>query len=432
MKRFLLGTIMLFIVTSSIAHVEAFTTEEQNIVDRVVTRRHARQPASVLESRTQKILDRINDLQMRARLTVEAAEILNYVEIRLTNIINALQGKALIPTTANTTTTIYPDVTSSTFPSKLTTPQRLDNNSLIIAGTTSPLFQEIRYSVSTEPMVITNVTLQTSRDNIQDRVQEFALYDENGNFIASTISNGRLVNFNYLNLRREPWTYRFYVALHARSIDDMYTSSAINFSLSLQTISAEWVYSQKTISPNIQSSNTSTAVTISPVWIDTVQFIDTRNGYQTDTYLSNWENTLGILELTTPNVQSRYQQDLILDTIKIEVYDNTSARQLAYNLRMYRLDDQSNNAIAWTVQGSTVTFSLWSAWMSNLIQQGQSAIFRFTANLSLDNNVGESVQLTIRDLKNGWITYHHLQWTNETITTVQQRNWEIFGQRVSD
>gem|GEM_PF-7000585 len=204
MKRFLLGTIMLFIVTSSIAHVEAFTTEEQNIVDRVVTRRHARQPASVLESRTQKILDRINDLQMRARLTVEAAEILNYVEIRLTNIINALQGKALIPTTANTTTTIYPDVTSSTFPSKLTTPQRLDNNSLIIAGTTSPLFQEIRYSVSTEPMVITNVTLQTSRDNIQDRVQEFALYDENGNFIASTISNGRLVNFNYLNLRREP------------------------------------------------------------------------------------------------------------------------------------------------------------------------------------------------------------------------------------
>lgn len=188
MKRFIFAAMTMIVGLSSISYTQAFTSEQQTIIDRVVTRRHARQPASVLESRTQKILDRINDLQMRARLTAEAAEILNYVEIRLTNIINALHDRPLIPTTSNTNTTTAPSTTTSTFPSTLSIPQRFDTNPLIIAGTTSPLFQEIRYSISTEPMIIDEVSLRVSRDNIQDRVSEFALYDENGNFVASTVS----------------------------------------------------------------------------------------------------------------------------------------------------------------------------------------------------------------------------------------------------
>lgn len=431
MKRFIFAAMTMIVGLSSISYTQAFTSEQQTIIDRVVTRRHARQPASVLESRTQKILDRINDLQMRARLTAEAAEILNYVEIRLTNIINALHDRPLIPTTSNTNTTTAPSTTTSTFPSTLSIPQRFDTNPLIIAGTTSPLFQEIRYSISTEPMIIDEVSLRVSRDNIQDRVSEFALYDENGNFVASTVSTyWRLITFDGLNLTRDPWSHRFYVALRARSNDDVYAPSAINFSISLQTISAEGYYSRSDISPNIQSNNT-TNVTISPVWIESVQFLDTRNGYRTDTFLSNGENTLGILEITTPNVQSRYQQDLVLDTIKVEVLDNTVSRQIAYNLRIERLDNQSSTSIAWNVQWSTVTFSLNSLWTSSLIEQWQTAVFRLSVVPSLDSNSRESVQLNIRDLKTGWITYH-VDGSNESITTVQQWEWEIFGNRISD
>jgi hypothetical protein len=88
-------------------------------------------------------------------------------------------------------------------------------------------------------MVIDEVALQVSRDNVDNFVQEFALYDENGNFVASAINNGRVVRFTNLNMRREPGSYRFYVALRASTTDQMHTASSANFTLSVQTISAQ-------------------------------------------------------------------------------------------------------------------------------------------------------------------------------------------------
>lgn len=98
------------------------------------------------------------------------------------------------------------------------------------------------------------------------------------------------------------------------------------------------------MSPSLQD-NFSPSLTISPVGIGTVQFIDTRNGYTADRYLSSSETTLGIVEITTPNVVSRYDQNIVLDTLTVRVSDNTIARQVANNLRIERLDNQSYTSL---------------------------------------------------------------------------------------
>jgi hypothetical protein len=432
MKHFFLAILFSIVISSSLFSVHAsfdtFTTTEQNLIDRVVTRWHARQPADQLAARTQTILDRINDLQERARFTERVAAVLNYVEIRLTNILNALENKPLIPTSPNDPSTpTTPN--SGTFPSMMTIPERFDSSPLIIAWTTSPLFWEIRYSVSSEPMIITEVTLQASRDNINDYVAEFALYDDDWKFIAKTTNNGRTIEFDSLDLRRETWSHRFYVAVTTYDVDDMYSTAPVNFTLSLQSMAAEWVYSNSTITPNLQN-NVSAAVTISPVGVDTVQFISTWNGYRADSYLVNGETTLGILEITTPDVDSMYTQDITLQTLTVQVTDNTTARQVANNLRLERLDLQSTNSIQGTVQGNTVTFQLANLG-NNTIEQGNDAIFRFFANIPLNNNANESVQLRITNLKNGALTYR-LDGTNESITTIQQAQWEVFGPQITD
>lgn len=238
MRYILLLIAAVFVAASSFSSVHALTSDEQLIVDRVITRWHARQPASLLEGRTQAILTRINDLQQRARLSAEAGALLAYVEIRLTNILNALQNKPLLPTSRNPT---VPNTTTpySIFPRTMTIPERFDTNPLLIAGTPSPLFWEIRYSISLEPMIITDVFLQASRDSINNQVREFALYDDAGIFIASTMSDGRSVDFTNLNFRREAGSHRFYVALLPYSVDDMYTVAPVTFTLSLQNIYAE-------------------------------------------------------------------------------------------------------------------------------------------------------------------------------------------------
>ena len=432
MKKLFLLVASIFLISSAVDVTHALTSEEQNIVDRVITRWHARQPADLLVPRTQAILDRIDDIQERARLTPEASMLLNYVEIRLTNILNALANKPLIPTSSSSTTTTNPTVPqSNSFPSTLPIPARFDTNPLIIAGNTSSLLREIKYSVNGEPMIITELHLTANRDTINNRVREFALYDENWTFVATTTSDWRSVNFDALNFRREIGAHRFYLALLPYTSSELYTVNSVSFTLSLQDLYAEWVYSNDTIRPSLQNTSSPT-ITISPIGIGTVQFIDNRNGYRADSYLANAETTLGIVEIGSPFVANRTEEDIVLDTLSIHITDNTASRQVASNLRLERLDTPWSSNIAGSVQGNIVTFQLSSLGSEyNVMEQGQSAVFRISAYIQLDNWSYESVQINIPNLKNGWLTYH-LEGSNETITTIQQAEWEIFGDRISD
>lgn len=431
MKRIYLLGIVAFFFSSLIWHVSALTPEEQNTVDRIITRRHAHQPASVLAVRTQKILDRVNEIQQRARLTAEAWALLNYVEIRLTNILNALENKPLIPISSTPTDTILP-AWQITFPTTLSVPERIDTNPLLIWWTVSPLFREIEYSVTLEPMSITDVTFQVNHDLIENRVREFALYDEHWKFISSTTpTNWRTITFDNLNLRREIGSHSFYLSVLTHSNDDAYTSSPVNFTLSLDTIWAKWFYSNDTIRASHQTNN-SPSITISPVGMGTVQFVDAWNWYHPDTYLTYSETILGLLEITTPLIQSNYHQNILLDTLTIHLTDNTVTRQVANNLRLERLDIQWSTPLVGNVQWNDITFPLSSRGNdNNRIEQWQKAYFRVFADIALNNWIYESVQISVPNLKNGWITYH-LEGTSEIIATIQQEEWEIFGDRIGE
>lgn len=430
MKHILLSCLALLLIFSTLSSTQAFTTEQQNTIDRVITRWHARQPESALASRTQKILDRINDLQTRARLTAEAGALLSYVELRMTNILLALDNKPLLPMTPWTTTPSLP-ASSLTFPATMKIPASFESTNLLIAGSVSPLLREIKYAISTEPMIIDQVVLQASRDDISDRVREFALYDEQGYLVDTAYAVDRTINFDNLNFRRETGSQRFYLALSTYTTDTLSNSTPATFTLSVQDIFAEGVYSQDDIRPTI-GSNSSPTFTIAPVGISSVQFVSRWNGYNTDSYLSNSENTVGILEISTPAVTSKYDQQIVLEDLDVYVADNTVWRQAAANLRLQRIDlSGTQPTIAGSVQWNNVVFALDSLGDGAIIAQGESAVFRLTTNISLDNSSRESVQISISDLKNGDLTYRQ-QWSNELITTIQQTEWEIFSPRLSD
>lgn len=180
----------------------------------------------------------------------------------------------------------------------------------------------------------------------------------------------------------------------------MYTQAPLDFTLSAQNIYGEGVYSNSSISSPLQNSSSST-ITLSPVGVGTVRFIDERNGYRASSYLSNGETTLGILEITTPTITSQYTQNIVFVKLIVRVRDNTTARQVANNLRVARIDSSSSSttSIGGIVEGNTVSFYL-DTLPYHTIEQGQNAYFRFTTSTNVDNYGRESVQLSIENLKN--------------------------------
>ncbi len=122
---------------------------------------------------------------------------------------------------------------------------------------------------------------------------------------------------------------------------------------------------------------------------------------------------------------------MLIETITLEVNDSTTARNVASLLQIERLDNSSSTRIFWTVDGNIVTFYLNSNSALSTIEQWQTALYRFVADLDLDTTTRESVELRINNLKNWGITYRDSVVTTP-ITTIQQWDRETASARLID
>ena len=261
---------------------------------------------------------------------------------------------------------------------------------------------------------------------------QIALYDESWAFIASTYITSDTVTFDNLSLEKKPWSHQLYVYLLPIVNDVQTPYPPISFTLSSYWLVAKWAitWSKVTKTWSISTHLVST-VTIAPVAINTVQFVNSWNGYTTNTILTQGQNTLWLLEITSPTNVNTYSRDIIIDQITVTVNDSTTARNVASLLQIERIDNGSNETVFGAVNGNTVTFTLNTNSDLSTLQQWQNAVYRFVATLSLDPSVRESIELTINNLKNGWVVYHSKE-TPTAITTIQQRDRITTSARIID
>ena len=85
----------------------------------------------------------------------------------------------------------------------------------------------------------------------------------------------------------------------------------------------------------------------------------------------------------------------MLDQLSVWVQDNTTAKTVANNLFLERLDT-TGTKIYGNNNSSTVTFLL-----DEEIQEQQTAIFKIGSTITLDTNTREQVQVALKNLKTG-------------------------------
>lgn len=404
----------------------ALTETEENTIDRVITRWHARQSENQLVWRVNVLLNRINEIQARARLTQTWAEVLNYIEARLMRILNAATGTWTSLITEN------PVVYNNAFPSTITIPTQRETRPLLMLWWEAKPIAKLDFVVNTESMIIETVTVYASSNQLPEYTQQAALYDEWGNFIASSYVTSDTIIFDNLSFERKPWSHQFYVYVLPANNNSYIPYTPITVTISSFGLVAKGAITWSKITKTaLINSNIVTTATIAPVAIDTVQFVNTTNGYSMSTFLSQWTNTLWLLSITTPANNSIYSRDIIIDHITVTVNDATTARNIASILKIERLDNWSNVSLYGTANGNTVTFTINTNSTLSTLQQWQKALYRFVANIQLDPAIHESIELMILNLKNWWITYHSKDSTTP-ITTIQQWDRETASARLID
>lgn len=418
--------IILFGIVSLVGFTFALTETEEITIDRVITRWHARQPEDKLVWRLTTLINRINDIQARARLTQKSAEVLNYIEARLLRILNAATGTWTI--------TIIPNhiVYNNNFLNTVTIPTQRETKPLLTLWWTAKPIAKLEYAVSTESMIIETVNIYSSTNQLPKYTEQVALYDELWNFLTSSYVTSDIITFDNLSLEKKPWSHQFYVYLLPSNNNSQTPYTPLTFTIPSFWLIAKgaitWTKINKTAM--IQNNLIST-VTISSVALETVQFVNSWDGYTINTNLTDWINVLWLLAITTPPNNSIYNRDIILDQITVTVNDATTARNVASLLQIERLDNWSSTSIYGTVNGNTVTFSLNSHNILSTLQQWQNALYRFVADLQLDPSIRESIELMLPNLKSWWITYHSKD-SNTLITTIQQRDRITSSARIVD
>ncbi len=413
-------------ILSLVSFTFALTETEENTIDRVITRWHARQPEDKLVWRVNDLLNRINAIQARARLTQTWAEVLNYIEERLMRILHAATG------TWTTVVTQNPVVYNNAFPSSITIPTQRETRPLLLQWWSATVVAKVDFVVTGEPMIIETVNLYTSNSLLPEHATEMALYDQQWTIVATKTITSDVISFDNLALEKKPWSHQFYVSLLPWLNDAPTANAPITFTISSFGLVAKWGITWSKITKTAAiANNVITTVTIAPVAINTLKFVDNQNGFRSNTILTEWQNILWVIEITTPANRSRWNRTMLIETITVEVNDSTTARNIASLLQIERLDNSSSTRIYWTVNGNIVTFYLNSNSALSTIEQWQTALYRFVADLDLDPTTRESVELHINNLKNWWITYRDSVVTTP-ITTIQQWDRETASARLID
>lgn len=442
-KWILLGIICSMLLVQSWSQVSAnLTTSEQSVISTYVQKRSVRQTPSTLSTKAIRIQDRITYTLENFDINEFTSDILNYIDTALNIYITTPNTTNTITVTTTTTSNLpsAPHSTQESNDSILSQIQQFeeDREALILAGTQDQVIAEFELTARLENFILENLTLQSEDNTIENSVSQLHLYNEQGIKLWSDRPNSEWkFEFKTLNHKLLQWTTKLYAVVDTMIVGYNWNSQddSVEFTLRISEWEAKWEFSSTKYA--IGNGARSLPITIQSVLVDMIEFVDEWEWARVSTTLTNWANTLAIIKVSTlesSNNEFNAPRDLdtILQTLTVQVSDNTVGNSARDSLVLRRLDRNWSD-IQWTTNWSdSVTFTFDADDTASLITNGGSAFFRVEAtNVKLTSSQWDSVRLELTQAREA-LTYMSSDTRSSTFTTNNNQLFLVGAEQVND
>jgi hypothetical protein len=401
------------------------TSSEQTLIDGFIERRADSYSQNEASSKAISIQERIAYTLQVITPNDFTLDILQYIDVVLNQYILTTPILIITPSTPVVTVPSIP-VPLAQDSSLLTLIENFDESRevVVLAWEQQQVVAEFELNARLEPFVLEDITIGSSVSDIQNTIAQLHLYDENGSKLWSDRADSSW-NFDFKNLgyTLEQWTTKVYAVIDTMIV--WYNGNGQNdlVALTLQVTDGEARGEFSSTKYSINQSNTSKTITIQSVLIKSVDFISEAEWVRVDTQLTNGNNTLAILEIQTADssnqeVDSSRDLDVLLDTLQIQISDNTVGDSATNSLVLERLDTNWKR-IVWTVVGDQVIFTFDDDDTAWLIQNWESAYYRIVAeNVQLSPSQWESVSIEISNAREA-VIYH----SSDPSSSLFGKNW---------
>lgn len=433
-----------FIVLQAWSLVSAdLTTSEQTLINGFIERRADSHSESETSRKAVAIQDRIEYSLQVVTPNQFTLDVLQYIDAVLDQYIITSPVLTITPSTpvvtVPTPSTQAPQtVTPVQDESILTLIENFDENRevVLLAWEQGQVVAEFELNARLEPFVLEDITLKSSSSDIQNTISQLHLYNENGVKLWSDRADSSwLFDFKNLDYTLQQWTTKIYAVIDTMIVWYNGNGQDDLVALTLQVTAGEARGEFSSTKYGLTKSNPSKTITIQSVLIQSVDFISEVAWARVSTQLTNGNNTLAILAIQTDDsnnqeVSSPRDLDILLDTLQIEVSDNTIGNSATTSLVLERLDSNWNK-VMWTAIGNQVTFAFDDdrAW---LIQNWEIAYFRIVVeDVQLSPSQWESVSIEISNAREA-ITYRSSDPSSSVFINNANQNLFIQNNSLSD
>lgn len=436
--------VWLFVIVMSLmiphtTHAD-LTTTQQFTIQATISSRADRQSESTVDNQITKVQNKIAVLLNTNTLNTFTTDVLMYIydsleELRPVQDIEDDDEATEAPQDEDETTTPWVDSSILSLIAQYDT----DMESVVLAGDQSRIIAEFELLARLEPFELEDLEIQASLASLDGVIAQMHLYDQDGVLLASDRPNSDgLFDFTISADYTLPiGTTKIYAMVDTMVVGYFGNSDQekFEFTLRISAGEAQWVYSSTAYS--LAQSDISDSISIQSVLVSDILLVDESLWARVSTQLTHGTNTLGILEITTadsPNKNTTTPQDLdiILDSLTIELSDNTVSNSVIGSIRLERLDRSAQAIQGVTAWNDQVIFDLSGSQDAHLIANWETAIYRILGDVSLTANQWESVKISINDLRSWALEYRSSDDESAVFTAVDSEYFQLDGVNLSD
>lgn len=214
-----------------------------------------------------------------------------------------------------------------------TTDSEVDKAKNEIAGETSDFVASYELTTVNEGVNLIDFEINQTNGgvNLEDAVSEVVLYaNDKTTEIARQIVTSDSVKFNNVNYVSEEGSSNVYVKVVTHKIGKDEAGSLVNdLTLALKITDAEGAESTKTVAGLPLTSANSLAFSVIPVKVSNITFVASNGGESVSSTLTNGENTLGIIAITTDASSNTNTSDgstlkTLLKSLKVTLNTDTT------------------------------------------------------------------------------------------------------------
>lgn len=213
-------------------------------------------------------------------------------------------------------------------------------NKTILAGVESPIIGKLSYVAQDEAILIDTFVITGTR-SLGDYFEAIYIYDAQGKRIHTIQPTTDTLELHDLARRLPQGQNTFWITVLPKAINNKSTAHQVS-NISLTFSPTRLISTTNKTAYASSQRHTSDLLTISPVLLESITFVDEALQRKRDTHLIDGTINLGILALTTParnntRETTSIKSNLKLQTLRLGVNDSTVAQQIKPTLMLKRL-----------------------------------------------------------------------------------------------